>query len=305
MRSLKLTVCLILFVLLSTSPSILSPPSGDYIWVDKGSYCIGDQIRISFFMPGTGSVEIRDHTPDGRTVIVYSDEQEGKEDSYRTMTARIDGPPGTETLEIEIWAGCWPKPCFGLGLVTDSVSFDVRDCDPCRNVNCEPRCYGCDYYDTYCEDGECVKGSLIESDSSRCGSGCGKKEELDEKERDRLYQAYADALDGNAWADTANEVIRYFSDWYDSKFGNPYAVVKSSATGTVYSKYDAAEAATHELCALVAYITCTDTSYCLNMAYTDSHVTGVPGRLRKVSSLIKAGEQNKALSRIDSLYNDI
>ncbi len=82
-------------------------------------------------------------------------------------------------------------------------------------------------------------------------------------------------------------------------------MLKSSTSGTVYSKYDAAEAATHELCTLVAYIKCTDTSYCLNMAYTDSHVTGIPERLREVSSLIRAGEQNKALSRIDSLYKDI
>ena len=305
MKKLKIIIWLAFSVLLSTTASALSLPSGEYIWVDKGSYCIGDQIRISFYMPGTGDVKIWDHTPGGRTILIYSDEQEGKESTYRTMTARVEGPSGTETLEIEISEGCWPQPCFGLGWWTDSVSFFVEDCDPCRNVTCEPDCFGCDYCNTKCEDGDCVRGSVIESNSSRCGSECGGKVVSEEKERDQLYQAYADALDGNLWANKASEVMKYFSEWYYSSFEEPYNVVKSSASGVVYSKYDAAEAATYELCTLVAFIKCTDTSYCLNTAYTEANVTGVPGRFREISSLIKKGEQNKALSRIDSLYNDI
>ena len=82
-------------------------------------------------------------------------------------------------------------------------------------------------------------------------------------------------------------------------------VTEAAIQDFVERQYDAAEAATYELCTLVAFIKCTDTSYCLNTAYTEANVTGVPGRFREISSLIKKGEQNKALSRIDSLYNDI
>ena len=171
MKRLKIIIWLAFSVLLSTTASALSLPSGEYIWVDKGSYCIGDQIRISFYMPGTGDVKIWDHTPGGRTILIYSDEQEGKESTYRTMTARVEGPSGTETLEIEISEGCWPQPCIGLGWWTDSVSFFVEDCDPCRNVTCEPDCFGCDYWAMKCVDGDCVKDYIIERDSQKCGCG--------------------------------------------------------------------------------------------------------------------------------------
>jgi hypothetical protein len=41
--------------------------------------------------------------------------------------------------------------------------------DPCAGVVCEPECVGTDRYATACEDGTCVRGSLIEANSTECG----------------------------------------------------------------------------------------------------------------------------------------
>ena len=41
--------------------------------------------------------------------------------------------------------------------------------DPCERVDCRPECYGLDLYRTYCIDGICVRGALLEDNSPRCG----------------------------------------------------------------------------------------------------------------------------------------
>lgn len=41
--------------------------------------------------------------------------------------------------------------------------------DPCDSVVCEDKCYDYDLYNMVCEEGTCVDGSLIESNSSACG----------------------------------------------------------------------------------------------------------------------------------------
>ena len=41
--------------------------------------------------------------------------------------------------------------------------------DSCRGVDCEPECYNFDLHRTYCIDGVCVRGALLEEDSPRCG----------------------------------------------------------------------------------------------------------------------------------------
>ena len=41
--------------------------------------------------------------------------------------------------------------------------------DPCEGVICEDVCDDTDLYGTVCEDGICVRGRLIEEDSSTCG----------------------------------------------------------------------------------------------------------------------------------------
>jgi len=41
--------------------------------------------------------------------------------------------------------------------------------DPCADVSCPAKCVGVDKYDQVCQDGICVRGTLIESDSVHCG----------------------------------------------------------------------------------------------------------------------------------------
>ena len=41
--------------------------------------------------------------------------------------------------------------------------------NPCSGVVCDSRCFGYDLYRTACADGYCIKGTLIESNSSACG----------------------------------------------------------------------------------------------------------------------------------------
>lgn len=41
--------------------------------------------------------------------------------------------------------------------------------DPCEGVTCDPECYGVDKHETTCEEGICIKGILMESDSVECG----------------------------------------------------------------------------------------------------------------------------------------
>jgi len=41
--------------------------------------------------------------------------------------------------------------------------------DPCEGVVCGPECVGVDKYETTCDEGICVRGVLIEEDSTQCG----------------------------------------------------------------------------------------------------------------------------------------
>ncbi len=41
--------------------------------------------------------------------------------------------------------------------------------DPCEGVVCEPQCEGVDRYSTVCREGSCVKGALMEANSTECG----------------------------------------------------------------------------------------------------------------------------------------
>ena len=41
--------------------------------------------------------------------------------------------------------------------------------DPCKDVSCPDKCVGVDKYDQVCQDGICVRGSLIEYNSEHCG----------------------------------------------------------------------------------------------------------------------------------------
>ena len=41
--------------------------------------------------------------------------------------------------------------------------------DPCKDVSCPDKCVGVDKYDQVCQDGICVRGTLIETNSEHCG----------------------------------------------------------------------------------------------------------------------------------------
>ena len=53
-------------------------------------------------------------------------------------------------------------------------SWDI-DCgetgapDPCADVSCPDKCVGVDKYDQVCQDGICVRGTLIQTNSEHCG----------------------------------------------------------------------------------------------------------------------------------------
>ena len=41
--------------------------------------------------------------------------------------------------------------------------------DPCKDVSCPDKCVGVDKYDQVCQDGICVRGALVETNSEHCG----------------------------------------------------------------------------------------------------------------------------------------
>ena len=41
--------------------------------------------------------------------------------------------------------------------------------DPCKDVSCPDKCVGVDKYDQVCQDGICVRGTLIQTNSEQCG----------------------------------------------------------------------------------------------------------------------------------------
>ena len=56
-------------------------------------------------------------------------------------------------------------------LTTDIRTFgEVRTpTDPCKDVSCPDKCVGVDKFDQVCQDGICVRGTLIETNSEHCG----------------------------------------------------------------------------------------------------------------------------------------
>ena len=64
-------------------------------------------------------------------------------------------------LRKEALVECWTDLCFDL-------RPDLTP-DPCDGVVCDPECAGVDLYDNVCDDGICVRGSLIEENSVDCG----------------------------------------------------------------------------------------------------------------------------------------
>jgi hypothetical protein len=92
-----------------------------------------------------------------------------------TETARIECG---HSITLQVTMNCYEdcdnnRDDDGDGRI-DCDDPDCRNdsnCDPCENVSCNPKCYGCDYWATKCDDGECVKDYIIERDSKQCGCG--------------------------------------------------------------------------------------------------------------------------------------
>lgn len=53
--------------------------------------------------------------------------------------------------------------------VVDEIAYSVSIFDPCEGVLCEPMCVGFDSYDTFCEEGTCVRGGLMRENDPECG----------------------------------------------------------------------------------------------------------------------------------------
>ena len=57
--------------------------------------------------------------------------------------------------------------CWGF---VDGVEARPLPCkDPCKDVSCPDKCVGVDKFDQVCQDGICVRGTLIETNSEHCG----------------------------------------------------------------------------------------------------------------------------------------
>jgi len=59
----------------------------------------------------------------------------------------------------------------GSQSLDDSRDFTIKhieDDDPCKGVVCEPTCVGDDLHDTFCLEGECVQGEMIEAHAEQC-----------------------------------------------------------------------------------------------------------------------------------------
>ena len=54
------------------------------------------------------------------------------------------------------------------GNIVDTKQF-VSIVDPCEGVSCAPVCVGDDRYTQVCDDGLCIRGTLIEANSIECG----------------------------------------------------------------------------------------------------------------------------------------
>ena len=74
--------------------------------------------------------------------------------------AHKTGPLYDETFRKNYY--CWE---FLSGIEARPVPVP----DPCEGVVCNPKCVGVDRYATVCKDGVCVRGTLVEANSTKCG----------------------------------------------------------------------------------------------------------------------------------------
>jgi len=59
-----------------------------------------------------------------------------------------------------------PDPTW---LFSVDVATPMPTKNPCADVSCPDKCVGVDKYNQVCQDGICVRGTLIETDSVHCG----------------------------------------------------------------------------------------------------------------------------------------
>ena len=60
---------------------------------------------------------------------------------------------------------------YHYNVVSGKYFYDIVEppSDPCKGVVCNPVCVGVDLYATVCKDGKCVRGALMEANSTTCG----------------------------------------------------------------------------------------------------------------------------------------
>lgn len=112
--------------------------------------------------------------------------------------------------------------------------------DPCEGVSCEPECVDTDLYDTVCDDGVCVRGVLLESNSSECGY-VPPEPEPEPEPRKPPCEDYGDIdRDGYVTADDALYVARHSlaEDFYPM---TPEQKIKADVDGDGKVTYSDAE----------------------------------------------------------------
>ena len=90
--------------------------------------------------------------------------------------------------------------------------------DPCVDVICKPECVGVDLYETVCKEGACVRGALMEANSTKCGYVKPECAEGDKKP--------GNICRGGKWVPYTPEMgrlyVKFAIPWLDLLPGIPY-----------------------------------------------------------------------------------
>ena len=111
------------------------PPGGASIRTDRGSYEVGDTIRICYTVPNPGPVTIVDILADGSAQVLFSTNDDG---SGGCFVGTVTPPTGTECLRLEFTGplgGGSRRTCFevfgggtgGASISTDHFEYRLND----------------------------------------------------------------------------------------------------------------------------------------------------------------------------------
>jgi len=83
-----------------------------------------------------------------------------------SIRSKIKGVVDDDYFEKRGW--CDNFGCYTRYYLKSEIRL-LKSVDPCADVSCPDKCVGVDKFDQVCQDGICVRGTLIESDSVHCG----------------------------------------------------------------------------------------------------------------------------------------